>query len=1188
MRKKLRKVLALFIATAICVSTTDINAFAAQNSNQENVGDMVSQTGEVADAWNVLSQTKEVADAGNAVSSGDSISEKEVLDNWDSATTQSVYEDKNFKVIFSLTSQWEGGYNAGIKIENTGENAIENWYLSFDSDNQISGIWNAEISGSESGKYIIKNADWNQDIPIGEYVEFGFSGIGDFLGFPVEYQLLGSSENHKEEDYTIEYCLDSDWGAGFTGRISVTNNTEETIEDWTLAFAFDRTILTVWDGVLESQENNSYIIKNVQYNSSIAPGQTVSFGFTGEGGNADNIPYNYQLSSYQLENTEYIQLADGRINKDYLERAIYPYLLMKGMSLDDIRLADDYDGDGLTLEEEYDYDTNPFAKDTDEDGVDDYLEIHQYGTNPIKYDTDEDGMSDGTEILCGLNPLQKDTDNNGITDGEEVIDQKVRIYNVNNYSLEQVKTLPSVQITGKGDYSQKLYATAVEYNEAILDLDCLVGTAFDFVHDESLDFESSTLSFTISEEILQKYSLSDLAIAWYNEEENALELLETYADAATSTVYAEVVHYSTYMVVSVPDYFFNIDWENEDSIIEAGKADVVFVVDTTGSMSEEIRNVKNNITTFVSNLEENKVDIRLGLVEYRDIYVDGIRSTKSYDWYTDVSDFKNKLGTLGVGGGGDTPESVVDALYCARNMKYRTGVKKYIILLTDANYKNGTSVDKNATLADEIKNLCDDEISVSVVTLPGYYSTYSNLVSQTDGVSANINQNFASALEPLIDKMDSQVNKGCWIRLSNGSIVSLDKDPTLGDETVDTDGDGIPDIFELKSQYKVSLYNPYTNKMQDVDTWAFYSNPVEVDTDGDSINDFVDLEPTVFDVVVTEQDDTHIKFNTKKQWNIIPCTSFDYLDNLLQMVDGKVDNPIPLEEMQEIVQNVEDNKKKSFSEEELIYIGLINNEGCKLYMHDMQGIFRENVFQKITGRESRYYRHSGIWWTENWSEVPKGTESGFFKGTVLSEADINFSWKIYTVCDVYSVLTSVAQIGALVIAIVLIAEATPVVLANIQGLVYYVKTFGVVQGIQMYRYLGVQNLPDGVISWLQMDMADGDSSLDDVAAVIQRESVKTKLQRYLLDKEHPEGGPKAKWFELALGFTKENWEQLAKQIVFDESVAVQTEVTQYGPKFEQIISILGANGKKIEVLFVWIRNHDGFIRLVTALPTAKK
>jgi hypothetical protein len=167
---------------------------------------------------------------------------------------------------------------------------------------------------------------------------------------------------------------------------------------------------------------------------------------------------------------------------------------------------------------------------------------------------------------------------------------------------------------------------------------------------------------------------------------------------------------------------------------------------------------------------------------------------------------------LGVSGGGDTPESVVDALYCARNMEYRTGVKKYVILLTDANYKNGTSVDSGATLTDEIRRLVEEELVVSVVTTPSYYSTYNSLVSQTDGVTANINQNFASALAPLITKMGEQVNQGCWIRLSNGSVVSLDKDPTLGDETIDTDDDGIPDIIELKSSYKVHAYNPYTKE----------------------------------------------------------------------------------------------------------------------------------------------------------------------------------------------------------------------------------------------------------------------------------------------------------------------------------------------------------------------------------------
>ena len=73
----------------------------------------------------------------------------------------------------------------------------------------------------------------------------------------------------------------------------------------------------------------------------------------------------------------------------------------------------------------------------------------------------------------------------------------------------------------------------------------------------------------------------------------------------------------------------------------------------------------------------------------------------------------------------------------------------------------------------------------------------------------------------------------------------------------------------------------------------------------------------------------------------------------------------------------------------------------------------------------------------------------------------------------------------------------------------------------------------------------------------------------------------------ALGFTKENAGQLAKQIVFDENVAVQTAVTEHGIKYNQLISIVGANGKKIDVVFAWIKNNDGFVRLVTAIPTKK-
>lgn len=64
-------------------------------------------------------------------------------------------------------------------------------------------------------------------------------------------------------------------------------------------------------------------------------------------------------------------------------------------------------------------------------------------------------------------------------------------------------------------------------------------------------------------------------------------------------------------------------------------------------------------------------------------------------------------------------------------------------------------------------------------------------------------------------------------------------------------------------------------------------------------------------------------------------------------------------------------------------------------------------------------------------------------------------------------------------------------------------------------------------------------------------------------------------------------DDLATQIVFDPTKAVQTGVTEFGTKYNQVISITGVNGKTIDVTFAWIKNNDGVVRLVTGIPTKK-
>ncbi len=1058
MIKSIKKALALLLSVTITINTTDFNLYAAEigGTVPRESSEAVTENGDTG--ITPVEQTQEPV-------------QKDL---------ESVYEADNFRVVFSLTDEWDNGYNVLVKIENTGDTVIQNWYLEYDAYYEITNLWNAEIYESTKEKSTIKNAGWNQDIAVGESVEFGFTASGVFGGFPTAYRMPEESTEVKSEEYLIEYHTENDWGSGYTGKITITSNTEKELEDWILEFDFDRNISSIWNGIIESHTDNHYVIRNSGYNANIRPGQTVSVGFNGDGGKREDTPGGYKLYSYRAD-SKYIELPDGKIEKEYLYKKIYPYLMQKGISIENIRLSDDFDSDGLNLEQEFMYDTNPFSGDTDDDGLSDYDEINRYETNPLKWDTDEDGMGDGTEIKSGLNPLDRDSDGNGVHDGEETVTQSVTFDNTCRKQLEDTDNLPVVQITGKGDYSTKLTVRKVENDAAVLDIDAVVGTPYDFVHEEELKFEKGELTFKVKGKILQEHKLEDLAIAYYNDDTNVLELLKSTYNREEKTVSAEVTHFSRYMLVSVPDYFFNIDSGNESSIIESGKADVVFAVDTTGSMYDSIQNVKNNIGQFVSELDKNKVDIRLGLIEFKDIYADGKSSTKSHGWYRDVSSFQKELAALSVsGGGGDGPETSVDALDCAGKMKYRTGVKKYIILLTDDIYHNGTSADTWFTMDDETDALVQEEFVVSVVTRTRCYPWYEQLVSRTDGVMADIFENFADSITPLVLKMKDQVNSGCWIRLSNGSVVCLDKDPRLEDADTDTDGDGIPDAEELGDSYQVQAYNPYTHKVQFIDTWRFSSDPSKKDTDGDGIDDAKDLRPAQFDVTISSADDYVILFNTGRQWQINSHTAEEIWNAHKTLRESEYDlnrnSSSAKHLLEEAAVTINENDLQSFTRDELIMISLLDGDGIRFYLDSRPVLERETLFQGVYGRKTGYYQQKGIV-NRTWKSVSGYGENGFFKGKVLSEADIVYSFESLRMHDIYEVIDLAEILGLIVVSSLVVAEVGIFVAVNITALSGYVQEYGVRAGVNFYLALGAAGSPayeSSLMKTLGMELLDGD------------------------------------------------------------------------------------------------------------------
>ncbi|MEM6786713.1 MAG: vWA domain-containing protein [Myxococcota bacterium] len=112
--------------------------------------------------------------------------------------------------------------------------------------------------------------------------------------------------------------------------------------------------------------------------------------------------------------------------------------------------------------------------------------------------------------------------------------------------------------------------------------------------------------------------------------------------------------------------------------------DVAFILDTTGSMGEEIEAVKETIRRATGLFRNLGAQIRIALVEYkdnRDAFV-----TRVYGFSTDLARFSQQVDGLYAAGGGDTPENANRGLSVAlSDLSWsRTSVARMAFLIGDA------------------------------------------------------------------------------------------------------------------------------------------------------------------------------------------------------------------------------------------------------------------------------------------------------------------------------------------------------------------------------------------------------------------------------------------------------------------------------------------------------------------------
>ncbi len=147
-----------------------------------------------------------------------------------------------------------------------------------------------------------------------------------------------------------------------------------------------------------------------------------------------------------------------------------------------------------------------------------------------------------------------------------------------------------------------------------------------------------------------------------------------------------------------------VQLDKKQAVVQRVPVDVALIIDTTGSMGDEIEQIKSTILAVSTEVErlQRPVDLRWGAVLYRDRGDEYV--TREIPFTGDVTAFEAEIRRVGADGGGDGPESLNAGMHAAvHDLDWRRKAARVGFLVADAephmDYQNDVSYARTAQKA---------------------------------------------------------------------------------------------------------------------------------------------------------------------------------------------------------------------------------------------------------------------------------------------------------------------------------------------------------------------------------------------------------------------------------------------------------------------------------------------------------